>query len=69
MFVNRYDLTVHQVLLCLTILGGLFFSALPAWAGTTPDNRIFAELLVKYNHNGMVDYVVLKRKRPAWMPT
>ncbi len=31
-------------------------------AGAAPDNRIFAELLTQYNHNGVVDYAGFKKE-------
>lgn len=62
MSAGNYCLKVKYVMLALVIVGLLFFSGVPANAGAAPDNRIFAELLTQYNHNGVVDYAGFKKE-------
>ncbi len=62
MSAEKYRLKVKYVLLALSIVGLLLFSGVPAHAGTAADNRIFAELLTKYNNNGDVDYAGFKKE-------
>jgi len=60
MSVQNYFLITSKVLLGLSVIGSLILST--GSAGAAPDNRIFAKLLTKYNHNGRVDYAGFKKE-------
>ncbi len=60
MSVKNYFSISSKVLLELSVLSTLILST--GLAGAMPDNRIFAELLTRYNHNGIVDYAGFKKE-------
>ncbi len=60
MSANKNYATANRQLLGIVTAALIFVWSASAWA--TPDHQIFAELLTKYNHNGVVDYAVLKKE-------
>ncbi len=57
---QNFTLITSKVLLGLSVVVSLIFSTRSA--GAAPDNRIFADLLTKYNHSGVVDYAGFKKE-------
>jgi len=60
MSANKNYATTNRQLLGIVTAALTFLWSASAWA--TPDHRIFAELLTKYNHNGVVDYAGFKKE-------
>ncbi len=59
MFASQKYLRPNRLLLCVAAINLLLLWSAPASAA--PENRIFAELLAQYTHNGVVDYAGFKK--------
>jgi len=58
---NNQKSIMRRFLFCATFLGMVCLTA-PARSETTVDHALYAELLEKYVHNGVVDYQGLKKE-------
>jgi hypothetical protein len=60
MSIKLFNLNLNKLVAWIAVIGLILLWSVPVWAA--PDNRIFAELLAKHNHNGVVDYAGFKKE-------